>query len=93
MENYALTKKIETIIIVSIIAFVAFVIAAICSIVAVGVSKQKIASYDRLIVEMNAEQTRLEQGIAVNGTSAFLEQKAHENGKIKDTEIIVIPKK
>lgn len=89
MENYALTKKIETIIIISIMAFVAFAIAAICSIVAVGVSKQKIASYDRLIAQMSAEQTRLEQGIAINGTDAYLEEQAREHfGMIKDGEII-----
>lgn len=78
LEQYKAEKKLERIIIYSLVAFVAILIVAIVSIVVANRARRNLAAYNSLIAQLQLEETRLEQDVAYMQTDPYLEQHARE---------------
>ena len=89
MSNYEQMKKIERIILCSIIAFVAVFAIAIYSFIALGSARQKEASQAALIESLSEQKSNLQQqlGYAENNIEELARNKF---GMVKEGETVYI---
>lgn len=87
LEAYTKAKKLEKIIVFSMLAFVVVVVVAIISAVVVGKARKSLANYNNLIAELQAEERYLKSSVDYMETGTYLEERARgELGMIQDGE-------
>ena len=89
MSNYEQMKKIERIILCSIIAFVAVFAVAIYSFIALGSARQKEASQATLIDSLNSKKADLEQQVGY-AEDNIEELARNKFGMVKDGETVYV---
>ncbi len=91
MSGYEQMKKLESIIVGSLIALVAVVCVAVYSFISLGRARYKNAEYDRMIASLNAQKSAIEQNIDYVNSDEYLEELARNHlGMIKDGETLYV---
>lgn len=91
MSSYEQMRKLERIIVGSLVALVAVVCVAIYSFISLGRARYKSAEYDRMIASLNAQKTAIEQNIDHVNSDEYLEELARNHlGMIKDGETLYV---
>ena len=88
MSNYEQMKKIERVIVCSLIAFVAVVAVVVYSFIALGSARRRNAEQEALIASLSERKTRLEQNVAyLENSDEYLEELARNRfGMVKQGE-------
>ena len=92
MSNYEQMKKIEKVIVCSLIAFVAVVAVVVYSFIALGGARRRNAEQEALIASLSERKAQLEKNVGyLEGSEDYLEELARNHfGMVKQDESVYI---
>ncbi len=93
MTKAGLAQKVKIICVCATILLFVLAVIITCQYVKIGRLSSQSAMLDRKINELSITKSKLEEGIEIRSSDAYVEQQARENlGMIKDGEDVIIIK-